>query len=94
MDRLANIHRVSSAKVRSLQKRLQPADWKEGMTQALIETYFDDMVRLLRNGQLRYWREGDSYILFDFRTLKPSHKIFCISREYFHEKIIPKLYKL
>ena len=99
IPKLPNIHRVSTAKVRALQQRLRdamhPNYWKEGMSDSDIDKYFDDMVQLLRHGQLRYWPEGDSYVIHDFTsTLTPSYNVYCISREYFLEKIVPRLYKL
>lgn len=59
--------------------------WKEGLSYKYLDQYADDILGLWKEGNVRYWKMADSYILTDIDRRIPIYNVYCITKPFFHE---------
>jgi hypothetical protein len=78
------LYTISSKKI-SKYRKYPPKKWYSGWHEGISDREMNFMKKILKRrfelGYVRYWKEGDSYII---PTILGN---YCISRDYFNKKI-------
>lgn len=78
------IYTINNKRVFDLQKNTKRRWWKEGMSYDDIKRFKEDILELWTQGQVRYWKVADSYILHNFESKVPFYFVYCITKPFFH----------